>query len=165
MIQYSGENRQLESAVDAQILALRNLIESKYISTSAKYCPVDLPRLVNYMTTDLIGAVSYGRPFGFISNDEDMFEYLARTEKILPAVGFVATFPVISKVISLPILRRCLMPSPNDKTWLGKFLGLARPFVAKQYQTDHSGSSDMVESFKRHGLTADESAHDLLFRV
>ena len=114
---------------------------------------------------DVIGAVAFGKPFGFVANDKDMYDYLATTEKALPGIDLVANLPILAKITTSPLLRGILMPSPKDKTWLGKMFGIAEAFVDRRYQDDCKEEFDMLGSFKRHGLTRNEAIQEVCFQM
>ncbi|SPO05194.1 related to pisatin demethylase [Cephalotrichum gorgonifer] len=85
---YGGrENPSLEDGIDEQLVALVDLIRRKYISTDAELRPLDLATASQYFTLDAITRVAYGRPFGFLATDTDVYGYNKMTKRVIPTVG------------------------------------------------------------------------------
>lgn len=112
----------LEESIDKVIASLVQLIRTKYISSGSEYRPVDFARKAQYLTLDLIGQIAFGKPFGFIENDDDMYAYIETTENTIPVMMFVCAFPALAKVIHSPIFKS-LMPKKTDSYGLGKIMG------------------------------------------
>lgn len=74
------------------------------------------------MTLDLIGEIAFGKPFGFIENDQDMFSYIETTENTIPVMMLVSVFPALAKIFQSPALKS-LMPKKTDSYGLGKIMG------------------------------------------
>lgn len=122
-LQYAGkENPDLEESIDKVIASLIKLIATKYISTASEYRPVDFARKAQYLTLDLIGEIAFGKPFGFIEKDEDVFAYIETTESTIPVMMLVSAFPFLAKVFQSPLLKS-LMPKKTDSYGLGKIMG------------------------------------------
>lgn len=78
---YGGkENPELEAGIDEQLGGLVDLIRSKYISAGAAVRPFDLARTAQFFTLDAITRVAYGKAFGYLATEQDVFGYIAATE-------------------------------------------------------------------------------------
>lgn len=103
-------------------MAFIDLIEREYISEGAIYRPMDLARKAQYLTLDIIGDLAFGRDWGHIEQDSDVFEYIASTERSMPVMMLVTVFPGITRMFQSKLMRRFL-PSEKDPHGFGKFIG------------------------------------------
>ncbi|EON98757.1 putative pisatin demethylase protein [Phaeoacremonium minimum UCRPA7] len=84
---YSGkENESMESTVEVQIARLVDLIESRYISSDLVYNPMDFAQKGQYFTLDVISALAFGDPFGYLEEDDDVFNYIKITSSFIPII-------------------------------------------------------------------------------
>ena len=114
---YSGkENDHLEQAIDANISQFIQLLESKYVSTSTSYNPVDLALKTQYFTLDVISDIAFGKPFGNLKEDKDCTSYIKTNEETLILLIFLGTFPGLAQVFSR-ILRRFLPKTQTLLAW------------------------------------------------
>ena len=113
----------MEKDIDDCVEDLIKLIKQTYISTSTNFQKMDFGRVAQYFTLDVISALAFGKKFGFLENNEDVFEYIRTTEENLPAMTFIALVPALSNFIRLPWIWALLGPSTKDKLGLGKILG------------------------------------------
>jgi hypothetical protein len=104
------------------VLALIKLIDSKYITTDTEYRPIDFGRKAQYFTLDVITAVAYGLPFGFLATDTDVYQYIETSEKVVPAAMMVTVFPWLNHVLTSSFMKS-LLPSATDPIGFGKIIG------------------------------------------
>jgi len=72
---YSGrELPSMEANVDEQIAALKRLIWRKYISTPGDTRLLDLSTLIRYFTPDVTGKAAFGKEFGFLEAELDLYD-------------------------------------------------------------------------------------------
>jgi hypothetical protein len=97
------------------------LIRSKYLSTHGSYRPMDLARKAQFFTLDVISDIGFGKPFGDLANDEDMFKYAESAE-----FGFwimlLTTATGFQKLFRLEWLAKLAAPSEKDKNGFGRML-------------------------------------------
>jgi hypothetical protein len=74
------------------------------------------------LTTDVVGHLAFGKPFGFLATDSDVYNYLGIIEKQLPVLGMVTNYPGFIKMLNWPLFNRAL-PRDSDKVGLGKLMG------------------------------------------
>jgi cytochrome P450 len=86
-----------EQLVDEQIEKLIDLIKRNYLSTESDVKPCNLGRVMQYLTQDIISAVGFGKPAGYLDANEDMMGILETCENLL-APGHIIMF--------LPLVRR-----------------------------------------------------------
>ncbi|TAQ91397.1 hypothetical protein B7494_g353 [Chlorociboria aeruginascens] len=162
---YSGkENESMEETVDRQIQKFIDLIERKYISTSKDYCPMDLGFKAQYFTLDIISDLAFGKSFGYMENDDDVFDYIKIVEKSLPTMMVLANVPVLTQLVQTKMLRS-LLPKESDRIGFGAFIRVAKKLVAERFKPGAEPQKDMIGSFIRHGLTQEEVAGEALVQV
>ncbi|WYZ40986.1 hypothetical protein EsH8_IV_001327 [Colletotrichum jinshuiense] len=82
---YAGkENPTLESGVDSQIAGAIDLIRRKYITTDDEVKPMDLGKVTQFLTLDTITKIAYGKEFGYLATDSDIYGYISTTETAIP---------------------------------------------------------------------------------
>jgi hypothetical protein len=110
-------------------LNLVKLIETKYISTVSDFRPLEFAKKAQYFTLDVITSIAFGDPFGYLTKDEDIHEYIKTTEETLPAIIMVGVFPWLNRVLQSPLMRMFL-PSDKDALGLGKVMGFVHPYTS-----------------------------------
>ncbi|KAL2265921.1 hypothetical protein VTJ83DRAFT_5273 [Remersonia thermophila] len=159
---YSGkEVVGVEEKLDAEILSFIRLLETSYIACNK---PFDFARKVQYFTTDAIAHLVFGKPFGFLETDSDVYSYIAIIEKTMPAMSFFTNFPGLLRLLRLPVLNR-LLPKPTDKEGIGRLMGLAREAAAERFGPDRKVQKDMLGSFIARGLTQPEAETQIMLQV
>lgn len=120
---YSGkENESMESTIDKQISKLVELIETKYLSTASSYRPMDYAQKAQYFTLDVISDLAFGRAFGYLEQDDDVFEYIKITNSFIPIMLILANVPSLANLLHSRLFRG-LLPSESDKLGFGAFIG------------------------------------------
>ena len=88
----------------------------------------EIGRSIQYLATDTICRLCFGKPFGFISNHADCFDFLRTLEERLPIVEKFSIYTEVSRLLSfisyIPWLRRVL-PSALDRKGIGKIMGVS----------------------------------------
>ncbi|KAK3314261.1 pisatin demethylase [Apodospora peruviana] len=160
---YSGkEVDNLEPIIDRNILALIHLLETQYILPGK---PFDFARKAQFFTLDAISDISYGKPFGFLANDTDLYSYIATIEEQLPTIMLTTVYPWIVDVLSSPLFKR-LLPSDKDLIGLGRIRGIVKGIVAERFGPDpKTQKRDMLGSFVRHGLTQEEAESEVIMQI
>ncbi|RSL52120.1 hypothetical protein CEP53_008193 [Fusarium sp. AF-6] len=162
---YSGkENESLERTVDAHIARLINLIETKYLSTSREYRPADFAQKIQYFTLDVISDLAFGQPFGYVDQDDDVFNFIKITRSFFPVTLVIANIPSLVSLLHSRLFRG-LLPKESDKFGFGAFIGVANKKVAERFAPNATQHSDMLGSFIRHGLTQEEASRESLLNV
>ncbi|RTE80588.1 hypothetical protein BHE90_004925 [Fusarium euwallaceae] len=162
---YSGkENESLERTVDAHIARLIDLIETKYLSTSREYRPADFAQKIQYFTLDVISDLAFGQPFGYVDQDDDVFDFIKITRSFFPVTLVIANIPSLVSLLHSRLFRG-LLPKESDKFGFGAFIGVANKKVAERFAPNAIQHSDMLGSFIRHGLTQEEASRESLLNV
>lgn len=117
----------MENTIDVQIAALVDLIDSKYVSSAQVYRPMDFAQKGQYFTLDVISALSYGEPFGYLENNDDVYDYIKITDSMIPTMLVLANIPSLARVLQSRVFRG-LLPKESDKLGFGAFIGLVSDF-------------------------------------
>ncbi|WYZ45977.1 hypothetical protein EsH8_IX_000202 [Colletotrichum jinshuiense] len=155
---YSGkENLALEDSVDTHVSELLHLIRSKYLSTEASAKPMDFAQKIQYLTLDVISDISFGKPFGDLKADKDVYGVVEAAETGLKAATFILALGLY-KIIQRPPFAGRIGPKETDPNGFGKMVAQGRAIVKERLarDIDKEKRSDMIASFIRHGLTEDE---------
>ncbi|TGO84587.1 hypothetical protein BPOR_0488g00060 [Botrytis porri] len=90
---YSGKGfENLEQLINRQLDAFIDLIEQKYLSTPTDFRPFDFAKKSQYFTLDAITDVAFGKLFGCIAQDDDMYDYIKTVDQLLPAAKIAGVF-------------------------------------------------------------------------
>lgn len=110
------------AGIDRQILALVSLIEAKYLSTAAEYRPVQFFQKVSFFALDVIGDISFGGAFGYLSQDTDLYKYHQIADESLPLMNIISTMPWLAGILyRWPFSR--LLPAEGDRVGFGRLMG------------------------------------------
>ncbi|KAG5803877.1 hypothetical protein H9Q74_011296 [Fusarium xylarioides] len=162
---YSGkENESLERTIDEHIAKLINLLETKYLSTNKDYRPVDFAQKIQFFTLDVISDLAFGQPFGYIEQDDDVFDFIKITKAYFPVTLFIANIPSLVSLLHSRLFSGAL-PKESDKLGFGAFIGVANKKVAERFAPGAESRPDMLGSFIRHGLTQEEASRESLLNV
>ncbi|KAL0254995.1 hypothetical protein SLS55_009519 [Diplodia seriata] len=164
---YAGkENPTLEADIDKQVASLVSLIKRKYIfSPASNPTYIDFGKAAQYFTLDVITALGFGFPFGYLERDEDVHEYVKTTETIIPVLVLSCCYPLMNKILGHPWVRAITGPHTEDKVGLGKLMGLAREVVGERFGPEAKDKRDMLGSFVRHGLPRREAESEVLLQL
>jgi cytochrome P450 len=162
---YSGkENPSMEGTVDMHIARLISLLENKYISTNHSYRPVDFAQKIQFFTLDVISDLAFGQPFGYVEQDQDVFDFIKITRSFFPVTLVMANIPAVVSLLHSRLFSG-LLPKESDKFGFGAFIGVANKKVAERFEPDAVSQPDMLGSFIRHGLTKEEASRESLLNV
>jgi hypothetical protein len=112
----------MEGSIDAQIASLIHLIETKYLSISDNYRPMDFGEKASFFTLDVISELAFGQAFGYLEHDNDVYDYLKITKTFIPIMMLVANVPSLADMLHSRFFRG-LLPSESDKLGFGAFIG------------------------------------------
>ncbi|KAK1979162.1 cytochrome P450 [Colletotrichum cereale] len=158
---YSGrEIENLETKIDQNLLGLFRLVES-YIDAGK---PFDFGRKAQFFTLDVISDLAFGKPFGFMESDSDVYEYIKTMEESLPMFMATTVYPWVIRLFASPLFRT-LLPSEKDPLGFGKVMGIAKKEAAKRFGPDKKVQRDMLGSFVAHGLTQEEAESEILLQI
>ncbi|OAA58727.1 Cytochrome P450 [Cordyceps fumosorosea ARSEF 2679] len=157
---YSGrEVDGLEHKIDENIDRFMALL-TKYASSDKA---LDLGHKVQYFTMDVISDLAFGKPFGFLETDSDVYRYIETTERAFSVVMIAATVPVLVRVLASPLLS--VVPSEADKIGFGPVIRLAKKVAAQRFGEKCKVQKDMLGSFVAHGINQSEAESEILLQL
>lgn len=117
---YSGkENPDLEAGIDAQLTNVLGYIRRRYLSTRDELRPMDFARMTQYFTLDTITRLAYGKEFGHLETDSDVFEYIRTLRENAPTLQLRSDVPWVSKIFMNSQVLKLLAPKVTDKKGMG----------------------------------------------
>ncbi|KAI1778288.1 cytochrome P450 [Hypoxylon cercidicola] len=163
---YGGkENSSIEADVDEQLANLVRLIRGKYLSTAAELKPLDFAQCVNYFTLDAITKIAYGRAFGYLATDSDVFDYIETTRAHVPVVASLGDVPWLARLVFSEAGLRLLGPKTTDKKGIGRMMAVAQEVAGERFGPDAKDQSDMLGSFVRHGVSRRLCEAEIMFQI
>lgn len=163
--QYSGKDLpHLEADTNTQILNLLSLI-SQYAKSGK---PMDLDVVIQYFTLDVLTKIAFASPFGFLTKNEDVYDYLKMTSAYLPILELGCNFPTIHSLLFSPLMQRLFAPKGTDMVGVGALIGVARTVIAHRYTPEEKTKpeyNDMLASSIRNGLTQLEADSEAILQV
>ncbi|KAG9507987.1 hypothetical protein J7337_001544 [Fusarium musae] len=103
-----------EAGINRQLLNFISLIDRKYLSTTSESRPLDLAEKTQFFALDVIGDVSFGEPFGYLTKDEDLYQYNEINASSLPVLNLVSVYPWLGRVVHQWPLN-LLLPREEDQ--------------------------------------------------
>ncbi|KAI0203486.1 cytochrome P450 [Astrocystis sublimbata] len=152
------------AGIDRQILALTALIDAKYLSDATNYRPVQFFEKVSFFTLDVIGDISFGGAFGYLSQDKDLYQYNQINEESMPLVTLMSTLPGLAQMLyKWPFTM--LLPKEGDKVGFGRLMGLVNSVVDKRLAYDAKPQHDMMQAFINSGMTRSELTQQVFVQI
>lgn len=137
----------LEADVDIHIIELLDLMRNY----AQEGHPFDLTYLTHYLALDVLTSIAFGEPLGFLTQNKDLFDYIATSKAFYPIMELQNHYPLINQFLQSPIMAGA-QPKPTDKRGLGKILGAVQKAVADRLEHGEGAKADILSSFIRHGL-------------
>jgi cytochrome P450 len=161
VFQYSGKDiPTLEPDIDDRIVELISLIRAE----TAKGKLVDMARLSQYFTLDVLTRIAFGAPFGYLTRNEDVYHYIKQTTAFLSILELASNFTFINNILSSRLMRP-FAPKTTDKSGMGAMLGVAKDVVAERYAPDARIYPDMMGSFLKCGLSQQEAESEAMLTI
>ncbi|KAI3319254.1 cytochrome P450 [Xylariaceae sp. AK1471] len=164
---YSGrETPGLETAIDEQIAKLVGLIRRKYVRkphAGSSFVPLELNKVMPLFTLDIISRIALGEEFGCLEADKDVHGFYHIMEAHMPLLGVTAEVPWVRKIVYSSLGIKLVGPKPTDKSGIGLMMKMVNTEARKRYSGDVKDLTDVLGSFRRHGLTQSECEAEALF--
>lgn len=101
---------------------LVDLIDRKYISTTNAFRPMEWGRRAQFFTLDVISYLGLGEALGFLSKDEDLYNYMEISEAIFPFIIVVSNMIWLTSILyKWPFVK--LLPHEGNKYGFGRLMG------------------------------------------
>lgn len=111
----------MEATIETQISKLVHLIETQYLSTAKEYRPMDFSQKGQYFTLDVISDLAFGQAFGYLEQDNDVFDYIKITNTFIPIMLVLSNVPMLAQLLHCRLIRG-LLPKQSDKLGFGAFI-------------------------------------------
>lgn len=108
--------------------------------------------------------MAYGKAFGYIASNSDVYDYIKTVEEALPAVMMITVLPWINSIMRLDIVQKYL-PSERDPIGFGAIMSVVKQIVRERFTEDATPHDDMLGSFIRHGLNQEEAESETLLQM
>lgn len=163
---YAGrENPQLEKDVDDQIASWVNLIKTKYISNGGTLKPMDIALQAQYFTLDVITSLAYGKAFGYLAKDEDIYDYIKLAEQFVSTAAPIVGVAPVHKFLYRSGLIFKIAPNPEDPKGFGRLMSEAKSAVGERFEVDAKERQDMIGAFVRNGIPQKQIEAELLLQI
>ncbi|MCJ1404234.1 hypothetical protein MMC11_007459 [Xylographa trunciseda] len=158
---YGGKDIEgVEPAVDVRLREWIDIIDRNWVSGPGETKRFDIARSVQFLTTDIISHLCFGKPLGFVKNEKDMHGFLQTLESRLPIIEHFSVLTELSslllKVSNIPFLKRMLIPCATDQSGVGRIIGVSRDAVNRRFEKGAVPQNDMLGSFLQHGVDRDQ---------
>ncbi|RGP74483.1 pisatin demethylase [Fusarium longipes] len=163
---YSGRDTpHLEDAVDQQVGNLISLIRRQYLSdiASSDFRPMPLIDVVSYFTLDVISKVALGTEFGCCASGSDPYNFYKGLAEHMPIMGLTSDVPWIRAILFSPTFLKYFGPRETDPNGVGPLMKVTNDNVRSRYSQEQCEKTDMLSSFKAHGLPEGDAQSETLF--
>lgn len=117
-----NEQYGFEAGMDRQISSFISMLQTKYTSTDSDIRPVDMAEKTQFLALDIIGDISVGKPFGYLEEDKDLYDYNEINMTSLPIMALVSVLPWLTDILHRWPFRLAL-PSEGDNVGFGRLMG------------------------------------------
>ncbi|KAK8034312.1 benzoate 4-monooxygenase cytochrome P450 [Apiospora rasikravindrae] len=149
----------VEGMVDGHLTRLVELIEHKYISTPGHYSPMDLTKVLTYLTTDITSCMVLGHDFECLKRDDDYHGYNHSVESYLHVLSSLIVLPAFQKFMETPWLKHLDLMRPP----LRPILDIAESSVAKRFGEKRAEKKDMLGSLVAQGLSQSTLEYETVY--
>ncbi|CAJ2507174.1 Uu.00g083600.m01.CDS01 [Anthostomella pinea] len=163
---YGGkENPEIEDGVNLQIQHWLDLIRRKYTSNETDFRPMDFARVTGYFTLDAITKIAYGKEFGYLATESDVYDYMETMEGNVPKLALFSEIPAMGKLLFSHTALKLIGPKLTDKTGIGKLMAVAHDVVGERFGANPKIRQDMLGSFLRHGISQRQAESEVMFQI
>ena len=125
-----------------------NLIRDEYNGIS-----MDIAAVIRFFTLDLLSTVAFGRPFGFMAANRDLWDYTKTTSQSMMILEWSVNHKLLRWLFTTRLMQALAAPKVTDATGLGPALAFAHEAVAERYESTPKVKKDMLGHFVNKGLT------------
>jgi len=125
---YNGRDQvDIQGGIDTQIAKLKDLIRKHYLSVPTSSSSTharktaDLVWIIRFFTMDLITALAYGEPFGYLDANTDLFGYNEQVQQMTKPMAVMVDTPVLRNFVNSPLAPH-LMPKVTDEKGMGRLI-------------------------------------------
>ena len=103
------------------------IIDKEWTSASSTTKVLDISRMIQYLTMDIITHLLFGEPFGYVGTQSDIHGLLQVLEERLPVVVIISLFTELCSLILfisyIPWVRN-ILPNRRDKHGVGQVMNV-----------------------------------------
>ncbi|WZH40486.1 uncharacterized protein QYS62_001419 [Fusarium acuminatum] len=153
-----------EAGIDRQLLNFIRLIDRKYLSTTSESRPIDFAEKSQFFALDVIGDVSFGEPFGYLSKDEDLYNYNEINASSLPVMNIVSVYPWLGRIVHRWPLSM-LLPREEDQVGFGRLMGFATQIVRSRLLDGAGQTKGMMQAHINSGMNEEELIQQVFISI
>ncbi|OAF99905.1 BcABA1, cytochrome P450 monooxygenase [Paraphaeosphaeria sporulosa] len=166
---YSGrEATNLEKGVDEQVQILLSTIRDRYISEPGekKTKFLDFSELSSFFTIDVITNAGFGRPFGYLPAEKDLYGFLESIRDYLPTMAMAVDVPFIRNILFSPTFLKVFGPKTHHQKGMGRLMHIAANRVKEHLAAAGKDSENtMLSSFFKHGYSQEQCEAECIFMI
>lgn len=110
-----------EQAIDRQLARLLRVIDEQFVAKPGEYKPMDLSTMTQFLAIDIVGDMTFGKPFGFLDEGKDIYHWIEWNEGFFPVASTCATLPFLASLFQTWPFSEAL-PKRTDAKGLGRFI-------------------------------------------
>ena len=77
---------------------------------------------VSFFALDVIGDISFGGAFGYLSQDTDLYQYNQINDESMPLMNILSTLPWLARILyKWPF--SMMLPKDGDRVGFGRLMG------------------------------------------
>lgn len=138
-----------------------DLIHREYIGNGKA---LDFALISGYFTLDILTTIAFGAPLGFLTKNEDVFDYIKTSAQFFPIMELGSNHPTIFNILNSPLMASA-QPKPTDKFGLGAILGHTNQVIDERFAAGAKPKNDMLGSFIKHGLSKLECQSESMLQL
>ncbi|KAI1375115.1 cytochrome P450 [Hypoxylon crocopeplum] len=155
----------VEKDVDITISSFVDMIRANYLSTNVKTNPVDWALAAQYFTLDTLSKIAFGKEFGCLRANEDVYDFLETSKKGMALQSIGAEVPLLRSILTSPFFNLLAGPKTTDTKGIGSLIHIAEEAVSQRFGPDAKAVPDMLGSFVRSGLSREQCEAESLLQV
>ncbi|EXJ87353.1 hypothetical protein A1O3_04312 [Capronia epimyces CBS 606.96] len=125
----------IEPETDKIVVDFVNLIKTTYSGKA-----MDISITSQFFTLDVLSAVAFGQPFGYVKANRDIYNYTQASTAFLSALELASNHAFVRWVFYSPLFRWLAAPKDSDEFGIGPILRIAHDAVAERFAGDQSSS-------------------------
>ena len=141
--------------------------------TNNGFRPIDMSRLSQYFTLDVLSSIAFGRTFGYLNANRDLWDYITISQKFIPFFELASDFPWLQRhLFGNPLVAALLTPKNAESVGQGKIAAIARHAIAERYELVsntaekvHGQRADMLGQFIAHDLSQKEAQSEAHLQI
>ena len=114
---------------------------------------MDIAEVTRFFTLDVLSTIAFGRPFGFMAANKDLWDYNKESANFILILGLVTNHKFFRWIFFNPLFQAVAAPKDTDKIGMGPMMAFAKKAVGERFGPDKKVKKDMLGYFVEKGLT------------